>query len=137
MSQTRSEPLAGVEPGRQVVALGLAAVLTVVVVNIALVGELSLFFDLCFIVLCLALALAVRPRDFFTVGVLPPLMMLGVFVLLGIVAPGAIAEGRDGVVQATVSGLAHHSGALVSGYAVCLATLALRTRSGRRPPPPA
>ncbi|WP_295659025.1 DUF6542 domain-containing protein [uncultured Nocardioides sp.] len=137
MSQTRSAPAAGVEPGRHVVALGLAAVLTVVVINVLLVGELSLFFDLCFVVLCLALALAVRTSDFFTVGVLPPLMMLAVFVLLGLVAPGVIAESRDGVVQATVSGLAHHSGALVSGYALCLATLAVRTRTepGRRPRP--
>jgi hypothetical protein len=137
VSQIRSEPATGVEPGRQVVALGLAALLTVVVVNVALVGELSLFFDLCFVVLCLALALAVRARDFFTVGVLPPLMMLGTFVLLALVAPGAVAESRDGVVQATVSGLAHHSGALVAGYALCLATLAIRTRSGKGPPPPA
>lgn len=135
MSQTRSEPFAGVEPGRQVVALGLAAVLTVVVVNVLLVGELTLFFDLCFVVLCLALALAVRTRDFFTVGVLPPLMMVGVFTLLGLTVPGVIAEQRDGVVQAVVSGLAHHSGALVAGYALCLATLAFRTRSEQGPRP--
>lgn len=114
-------------------ALGLAGLLTVVVVNVLLVGELSLFFDLCFVVVCLALALAVRTRDIFTVGVLPPLMMLVVFVLLGLVAPETIAERRDGVVQATVSGLAHHSGALVAGYALCLATLAVRTRSARGP----
>ena len=129
MSQTRSLPPAGLEPGPQVVALGVAAVLTVVVLNVWLVGELSLFFDLCFVVLCLGLALAVRPRDFFTVGVLPPLMLLGVFTLIGLTAPDVIAERHDGVVQAVVSGLAHHSGALVAGYALCLATLALRTRT--------
>ncbi len=135
MSQTRSFPIAGLEPGRQVVALGLAAVLSVVVINVVLVGELSLFFDLCFVVLCLGLALAVRTRDFFTIGVLPPLMMVGVFTLIGITMPDVIAEPRDGVVQAVVSGLAHHSGALVSGYALCLATLAFRTRSEKDPRP--
>jgi hypothetical protein len=36
------------------------------------------------------------------------------------------------VVQAVVSGLAHHSGALVAGYALCLGTLALRQRSRRK-----
>lgn len=133
MSQTRSLSPAEVEPGRQVVALGVAAVLTVVALNVLLVGELSLFFDLCFVALCLALALAVRPRDFFTVGVLPPLMMLGVFVLLGMTMPAVIAERRDGVVQAVVSGLAHHSGALVAGYGLCLVTLAVRTRTARGP----
>ncbi len=137
MSQTRSFPVTGVEPGRQVVALGLAAVLTVVVVNVLLVGELTLFFDLCFVVVCLTLALAVRTRDFFTVGVLPPLMMVGIFTMIGLSMPEVIAHPRDGVVQAVVTGLAHHSGALVAGYALCLATLAFRTRSepGPRPRP--
>lgn len=116
----------GREPGRQVVALGVAVALTVVVVDVALAGRVSLFFDLCFVALCVALALAVRPTDFFTVGVLPPLIMIGVFVLLGMARPEAIADPGDGVVQAVVSGLSHHSGALVAGYVLCLATLAYR-----------
>ena len=132
MSQPRSVWMHGLEPGRQAVALGLAAALSVVTLNLLLVGELSLFFDLCFIVLCLGLALVVRPHDFFSVGVLPPLLLLGVLVLLGAVAPHTIADPRDGFVQAVVSGLAHHSGALVAGYAVCLGTLALRQRSVQR-----
>ncbi len=119
----------GIEPGRQSVALGIAATLTVVAIDVSLGGELSFFFDLCFIVLCLALALIVRARDFFTVGVLPPLMMLTVVTLLGAVAPETVAETGDGLVQAIVSGLAHHSGALVAGYAICLVTLALRQRA--------
>ncbi len=119
----------GIEPGRQAVALGLAATLTVVAIDVSLVGELSFFFDLCFIVLCLGLALIVRAHDFFTVGVLPPLMMLTVVALLGAVAPHTVATRGDSFVQATVSGLAHHSGALVAGYALCLVTLAVRQRA--------
>lgn len=133
MSPTGSVWTDGIEPGRQTVALGTAVALTVVVVNLLLVGELSLFFDLCFIVLCLALALLVRPQDFFSVGVLPPLMMLAVLALLGAVAPATVADEGDGFVQAVVSGLAHHSGALVAGYGVCLSTLALRHRSRDTP----
>ena len=121
----------GVEPGPQAVALGVASALTIVALDLLLVGEVSFFFDLCFVVLCLGLALVVRPHDFFTVGVLPPLMLLGIFTLLGLVAPDTIADKGDGVVQAVVSGLVHHSGALVAGYAVCLITLALRQRSLR------
>jgi hypothetical protein len=132
VSHTGSVWTEGLEPGRQAVALGIAAVLTIVAVDVLLVGELSFFFDLCFIVLCLGLALVVKPHDFFTVGVLPPLMMLAVFALLGAVAPETVADKGDGIVQSVVSGLAHHSGALVAGYAVCLGTLALRQRSRSR-----
>jgi Domain of unknown function (DUF6542) len=122
----------GHEPGRQVVVLGLAVALTVVVLDLALVGELSQFFDLWFVVLCLAAAVLVRPDGFFTVGVLPPLMMAAVFALLGAVSPEAIAQPGDSVVQSVVSGLATHAGALVAGYALCLGTLMLRMRSLRR-----
>jgi hypothetical protein len=132
VSQTGSVWTEGLEPGRQAVALGIAVALTIVAVNVTLVGELSFFFDLCFIVLCLGLALVVKPHDFFTVGVLPPLMMLAVVTLLGAVAPETVADKGDGIVQAVVSGLAHHSGALVAGYALCLGTLALRQRTRRR-----
>ena len=121
----------GREPGRQVVALGVAATLSVVVLDVLLVGRVSLFFDLCFVTLCVALALAVRPTDFFVVGVLPPLIMLGVFGLLAATEPHTIAEPDDGLVQAVVSGLSHHSGALVAGYVLCLATLAVRQRVAR------
>ena len=132
VSQTGSVWTEGLEPGRQAVVLGIAATLTIVAVDVLLVGELSFFFDLCFIVLCLGLALVIKPHEFFTVGVLPPLMMVSVFVLLGAVAPETIADKGDSVVQSVVSGLAHHSGALVAGYAVCLGTLFLRQRTLRQ-----
>ncbi len=128
VTQARTLWEEGREPGRQVVALGVALALTCVVVDLALVGRVSLFFDLCFVALCVGLALVVRPRDFFVVGVLPPLIMVGVFTLLGLTSPDAIAHPRDGVVQAVVSGLSHHSGALVAGYVLCLVCLAIRQR---------
>ena len=134
MSHTRTLWEEGREPGRQVVALGAALALTAVVIDMALVGRVSLFFDLCFVTMCVALALAVRPTDFFTVGVLPPLMMVGVFTLLGLSRPAAIADPGDGVVQAVVSGLSHHSGALVAGYVLCLTCLATRRRMAQRQP---
>jgi Domain of unknown function (DUF6542) len=118
----------GRENGRAVVALGAAVALSAIAVNLAIVGRVSMFFDLWFVLLCLGLALLVRPRDFFTVGVLPPLIMLGAFVLLAAGRPEAIASPNDGLVQAVVSGLAHHSGALIAGYALCLLTLLARQR---------
>jgi hypothetical protein len=118
----------GHEPGRQVVLLGLALVLTAVALDIVVFDQVGWLFDLGFAATCVAVALAVRQRDFFTVGVLPPLLMMGVFLLLGATRPAVIADKTDGIVQAVVSGLAHHATALVVGYALALAILAVRHR---------
>jgi hypothetical protein len=116
----------GRKPGRQVVTLSTLATFAVAGLNLALTDELTLFFDLTFVVLCLVASLSVRPRDFFVVGVLPPLLMLGTVTLLALVARGAVADEVDSLAQAVVSGLAHHAGALVAGYALALGILALR-----------
>jgi hypothetical protein len=108
------------------VVLGVAASLTVAVLDLVITGGLSLLFDLAYVALCVALALRVRPRDFFTVGVLPPLLMLGVVGLLGLFTPGSIADDEAGTFQAVLTGLADHAGALAAGYALCLACLAIR-----------
>jgi len=100
--------------------------LAVAVVDLLLGAGLGLLFDLGFVALCVAAALLVRPRDFFTVGVLPPLLMLGLFVGLGSVAPSVVAHPGDGSIQAVVTGLASHAGALTIGYLLCLACLAMR-----------
>lgn len=118
----------GHEPGRQVVALGAAVALTGVALDLALGGDLGWLFDVAFVGLCVAVALLVRPRDFFTVGVLPPLLMLGVLVLVELTRPAVLGEAQDGAVQSVVTGLAHHAGALVVGYLLCLAVLAVRHR---------
>jgi hypothetical protein len=118
----------GAEPGRAVVALGVAATLTAVTIDVVLVGRLTMFFDLAFVALCLALATLVRRADFWTVGLLPPLLMLAVFAFLAVVARETIADPRDNTVQAVVSGVAHHSAALLAGYALCLGCLGWRAR---------
>lgn len=94
--------------------------------HLLLADELTWAYDVAFVLLCVSAALAVRPRDFFVIGVMPPLLMAGTMLLLAVVARGAIADPRDGIVQATISGLAHHSGALITGYALALGVLALR-----------
>lgn len=118
----------GHEPGREMVALGVALALTAAALDLLLTGRVSLLFDLAFVVLCVALALAVRPTDFFTVGVLPPLLMLSTFLLLAMSRAEAIAQAHDGVLQAVVSGLAHHSVSLVLGYVLALVVLVVRQR---------
>jgi len=128
VSQSSTAWPEGRESGRHVVVLGIAVALTLVALDLVLVGRLSLFFDLSFVALSLALAFVVRRDDFFTVGVLPPLIMVAVFTLLALVSRGAIANPDDGFVQALITGLATHSAALAAGYALCLATLAFRQR---------
>lgn len=125
----------GRQPGHEVVALAAALTMTAVTVDLLLDDSLSFFFDLSFVAVCVGMALAVRPRDFFTIGVLPPLLMLTVCVLLALADTDVLARSSDGVVQATVTGLAHHMVALGTGYALCLAVLVVRQRVTRRTAP--
>ncbi len=115
----------GHHPGRLV-----ARAATIVLVLVALAslpfGRIGLVFDIAFVVVCVTAALWVRPSDFFTVGVLPPLLLAFVVVALAYLDRGAVARADDPLVQAVVSGLAHHSVALVTGYGLTLLILALR-----------
>jgi uncharacterized protein DUF6542 len=115
--------------GSEVVALTAALTLTAAAVQVTAGGRLGLFFDVCFVAICLAAGMLVRPRDFFTVGVLPPLLMFGTMVLVALNGTQVIANPHDSVVQAVITGLARHSVALFVGYAACLGILALRRRA--------
>jgi hypothetical protein len=121
----------GDRPGGEVVALACALTLSVAAAETTLSGHLRLFFDLCFVAICLLTALTVRRRDFFTVGVMPPLLMAGTMVIVALNGPRVIAAAHDGMVQAVITGLARHSLALFAGYAVCLLTLLARQRLTR------
>ncbi len=122
----------GRQPGREVASLAVALLLTAAVVDLLLSARLGLLYDLVFVTLCVGAALTVRPRDFFTVGVLPPLAMLLVVLLLAVTEPASVAHPEDGVVQATVSGLSGHALPLMFGYGACLGLLALRRSFVRR-----
>jgi hypothetical protein len=114
-----------------VVTLSVLLTLATVAVNRFLTGGLGVVFDVGFVLICVAAALSVRPRDFFVVGVLPPLLMFGVLLALAMVTPGTVAQPNDSAPQAVVSGLAYHAGALVTGYGLTLAALALRQYATR------
>ncbi len=128
VSQARTLWEEGHEPGYQVVALGIAVALSVVALDLARAGQVTSLFDVVFVLVSIGIALLVRPQDFFTVGVLPPLIMATVFILVGLTKPGAIAHPDDGLVQAVVSGLSTHAVALGLGYGLCLVCLAVRRR---------
>jgi Domain of unknown function (DUF6542) len=116
----------GRQPGRLVASAAGALVLLVVVLDLVVFSGVTAVFDVAFVLVCVAAALAVRPRDFFVIGVLPPLLMAGTVAVLALLSRSTVADPGDGFLQAVVSGLAHHSGSLVAGYALTLAILALR-----------
>lgn len=118
----------GTEPARRVVLLGVALTLTAAALDLVVGHDLGWLFDVCFVLIAPALALRVHPRDFFPISITPPLLLLGLFVVIALVEPAVIARADDGLVQATLSGLAHHSWALFLGYAGCLAFLQIRRK---------
>jgi hypothetical protein len=116
----------GRKPGPLVAVAGGVVVLLVAAIDLLLFHDITLLTDIVFVGVCAAAVLAVHPRDFFVVGVCPPLMLAAVFAVLAVLAPGALGDPSDGFLQAVVSGLAHHAGALVVGYGLTLGLLALR-----------
>lgn len=106
--------------------VAILAVLLVVGVHLLIGQPLGAAFDGFFVALCVTAALWVHPRDFFTVGVLPPLLLGATVLVLALFAPWAVAQPDDSAVQAFVSGLAHRSIGLGVGYALTLGVLGLR-----------
>jgi hypothetical protein len=118
--------------GTRVTRFSVFACVLLVAADLGLGGGLGVVFDIGFVLLCLALALAIRPEEFFRVGVLPPMLLLGICAVLSVVHRTAIAPPGDALVQAVISGLAHHSGALLVAHGGLLVVLAVRQRVLRR-----
>ena len=114
--------------GSRITRLAVAAGLVVLALDLLISQRLTFVFDLGFVLVCVGAALAVHPRDFFHVGVLPPLLLLGLISLVAIVHTGWVAEPGDGFVQAVVSGLAHRATGLLAAYLLALGVLAIRQR---------
>jgi hypothetical protein len=115
-------------PGGRVTRLAVLACALLVALDLAVTGRLSPLFDVTFVLVCVGAALAVHPQDFFRVGVMPPFLLLGFATALAIAHPVAVANAGDGFVQAVISGLAHHSGALFAADVLALVVLAVRHR---------
>ncbi len=118
--------------GSRVTRLAIWGCVPVLALDLAINDRLTLIFDLAFVLLCVGAALAVRPRDFFQVGVLPPLLLLGIITLVALIHTPWIANPGDALVQAVVSGLAHRAGGLLTAYLLALAVLAIRQRVARK-----
>lgn len=114
--------------GTRITRFSVFACAVLVAIDLVVTGRLGILFDTGFVLLCVGIALAIRPGEFFRAGVLPPMLVLGVCTVLGLLDRAAVGTREDGIVQALISGLAHHSGALLVGYALCLGVLAIRHR---------
>lgn len=124
--------------------LGAAAILLLAAaaVEIALGDTVGWFFGGSLVLVSAGAAVLVRPRDLFTAGVLPPLLLLGLLVVLAVAHPDGIAvtelEPSASVPQRVIAGFVDLAGALVVAHAVTFALVALRvrtTRLRRRAPP--
>ena len=122
--------------GDRVTRLAALACVLAAVLDVAITRNLSALFDFAFVLICVGMAIGVRPSDFFRIGVLPPILLVVVCSVLAIVMRSAVADKGDGFIQAVVAGLAHHGVALFVGYFMALAVLAVRhkvlTRNTRR-----
>lgn len=114
--------------GSRVTRLAVLVGLLALAADLAINASLTAVFDIAFVLVCLGAALAVHPRDFFRVGVLPPLLLLGFITLVALVHRTWVADPGDGLIQAVVSGLAHRASGLLTGYLLVLAVLAVRQR---------
>ena len=116
----------GRHPGPLVVRAAVVVIVVVAGLSLLVGDHLGTPFDLVFVLVCAGAAMWVAPRDFFMVGVMPPLLLAGTVAVLAWFDRGAVARPDDALAQAFVSGLAHHAKALVIGYAATLVLLALR-----------
>ena len=119
-----NSPSSGI-PGRGVVLISALTTAGCAALNLALTGRLTLFFDLCFVVVALNAAMSVLRRNLFTAGVLPPLLFAAVVGAIALAAPEVFIQTGD-VSRAFLTGLAEHAGGLVTAYAVALAVVVSR-----------
>ncbi len=102
--------------------------------NLAATSQLDLIFDVGFVLLCVAGALLVHPRFFFRVAVMPPLLLVGVAVLLTFTIRSLVVGSGAGAIESVMSLLVTHSAALFIGYAGALGVLLIRNRVIRSHP---
>jgi hypothetical protein len=117
-------------PGRGVCLLTIVAAGGCAVLDLALTRGITLFFDLCFVTICLVAAMSVRRRDLFTTGVMPPLIFAAVVGVVAALSPDTFVA-FGGASKAFMTGLAQHAPGLVAGYAVALLTVGSRVSASR------
>jgi hypothetical protein len=115
---------------RAAVLLTVVAMAGAATLQLTLTDQLGLFFGVCFVLASLTAALVVRPDGFFTVGVLPPLLMVGTLTVVASATPTAIAApglaDDAGLLQRVIAGVVSQAGALAIGHAAAIGILGVR-----------
>jgi len=131
-----TSPAVAQHTAQQVVAGAVVMTAAVVAFDVALTARLSMFFDLCFVLVGVWAALVVRRQGLYAVGVLPPLLLGAVVAFLAVTMPSALTASHLAFVSTWLTGLAQHGIALGSTHVVVLAVVGLRAGAarGRRVP---
>ena len=116
---------------QQVVAGAVVMTAAVVALDVTLTARLSMFFDLCFVLVGLWAALVVRRQGLYAAGVLPPLLLGAVVALLAVTMPTALTATHLGFVSTWLTGLAQHGIALGATHVVVLTIVGLRAGQAR------
>jgi len=124
----------GAEPPRRLVLLGAAAGLVLAATCEILVrGSLGLVTGLGLVVVSIGAALLMRPAELFTAGILPPLLSLGLLIVVAVVHPQAIGvrslDPGAGTAQVVIAGFVDLAGALVVAHLLALLLVGMRMRA--------
>lgn len=118
-------------PGRGAIVATVGATAAIAALNLALVGGLTFFFDVCFVVVGLVAAMAVRRQDLFTAAVLPPLAFAAVIGAVAVLYPETILPDAS-LSKTFMVGLTAHADGLVGGYGAALLTVGARVIARRQ-----
>lgn len=107
-------------------ALALALVTAVDLLD----GRLGVAFSVAFVLICLSAATAVRADGFYTVGVLPPVLIVTALLIVSAIAPHAIVIERlppdTGVFGRTLSATIAQGVPMMIGHGLAIAMIVAR-----------
>ena len=134
--RTSQAPWVDAEPPvKQVLVVGASALLAAAFLEILLLDTVGVLVGLCLVAVSVGTALTVRPRDLFSAGVLPPLLLVGLLTVVAVLYPGGIDVSRlsasASIAQRVIAGFVDLAGALVVAHALALLVVALRVRVTR------
>ncbi len=99
-------------------------------------GRLGVAFSVGFVLIVLSAAMAVQERGFFTVGVMPPVLLVGALLVITWINPTAIEIPKlpetAGLFGRTLTATIAHGVPLLIGHALALAVIVARILNPRR-----
>ncbi|MGN6783259.1 MAG: DUF6542 domain-containing protein [Marmoricola sp.] len=114
--------------GDRVTRLAVLACLLLLATDLLLGSGLGPLFGTGFVLVCIGAALAVRPGDFYRIGVLPPPLLLSTAAVGAAVARDEVAPPGDSYLQAVIGVVGAFAGPLLLGYLAAGGVVVLRYR---------